>query len=801
MLGQPDFNFERARCLYYILRMATHTQTSNGAGPPAAASLPSRKPPDDLSRWLAAQYVAGVGLADLEGGATFKRFTAAFPVPSEVAGPYHITGRARLANFLQLRLGYPLGTDGYTCLTAAAAVGEAAPAHYAYLYWRRGAEAGPPEYVCVAPTLDSRDGEYRPRFTRAAVFLAEYARAAELLAPYEEQVLAMLADGRLHISTTVYPDESSAAARRVAERLPVTTLAAALLLDLWETGQKLIAVHTSRRYVELMDAFAAAAPKLAARAAAQDPAALRVARWFTRGSSDRMRVQCGQKLVPMFEREAAQPYDYSLGAWRELLVTRAVGDLVVNWVAPGFALYNEWTYVEDADAGLFENPAMAERYERGRRAAATVDALRAARRGLHAGADPNYHTEMLSARVYDCLEYAQSFLAVSPVAMLHTMEHVGVALRSFGMQVRRQLTQWPEFAGLFAERAGAARVLFEWAYGAHCLHTKLGVAHADLHGNNLTVYRWGHAEAAATADGEPPEGAAPFYGDPVAAYVAGPRGEADTYVFPAAGIAGCIIDYSRAIVGPGFRPRLEAAGAGRGHPHAAANFYRDQVGRVLRTLHRYAPEYTRANQDALRAAALADFGRLFPALCAIDFLAIGESAAVYLLEETVAVDEHGLRPFRVAQEAVALARQLEEAGRAALVEGLHRALRGRDGPSIEFPGAAILARVFGEWRFPEWAAREPKRVRAMQLVDAYNYTNELRYSGADYERFPPWARLDELERHLGEHKFADLFGRGPEPFLESLQPSARVDVVAERARAAAERLDNPPDVGSSWIAD
>ena len=38
-----------------------------------------------------------------------------------------------------------------------------------------------------------------------------------------------------------------------------------------------------------------------------------------------------------------------------------------------------------------------------------------------------------------------------------------------GLHVRRQVH-------------AAARNIFEWVYGAHCLHTKLGVAHTDLHG-------------------------------------------------------------------------------------------------------------------------------------------------------------------------------------------------------------------------------------------------------------------------------------------------------------------------------
>lgn len=102
---------------------------------------------------------------------------------------------------------------------------------------------------------------------------------------------------------------------------------------------------------------------------------------------------------------------------------------------------------------------------------------------------------------------------------------------------------------------------------------------------------------------------------------------------------------------------------------------------------------------------------------------------------------------------------------------------------------------------PRWAARAPGRIRTAQLVDAYNYNNDMdRYSGSDYAKYPPWGRLDELERHLGEYKLTDLFERGVEPFLAALRPGARVEVIAEQIRARQEKLDGKPvSAASSWI--
>jgi hypothetical protein len=740
---------------------------------------------DDLSEWYGAQYRASVDLAAAEGGVRFKQFVSDFPAP--YLGQYPITGRSRMNSFLQLKLRYPFEPDGYSCLAMSATI-EGARAHYAYAYWSRGQEVGVPDYVCISPTYESRDGEYRRRFISGPAFFAACAASAGRLAPFEAAVLEMTLGAGLELAAEAYPGAAAGATARLAGdlRLPTLAFAVALMLDLWEHEQGLLMAHTSEAYIAVLVAVARLTP--AALALVPPDAAL-----FGSGSPSHKELQakCGQKLVPMLAREAMQVLDYNLAAWRELAIARLVGDITLNFISPSFALYNQWTFIEGGDVGIFENAAMGERYARGAAVEAAAAPLRAARRGVGL-ARPNYHTEELDAHLYESLEYAQSYLIMSPTVLLHTMEDVGWTLHSHPTFVRRAVKQWPAAVDAFAAPGPAARHLFELAYAAHCLHTRAGVAHTDLHCNNMTFYLWGPDRK---LDAPPP-----YYDDPVVAYVAGPRGEADTYVFPAAGSSACIIDYSRCILGPAFRGRLEE---GRS-PQYATNFYRDQVNRVMRALHRYAPEYVAAHQNAIKSAVLANLEAVFPALCAADFIAIGANLGALLEAEARAVDPAEARPFRVHPRAVALARQLEEVGRELLITGLHGLVNaaGARAPPPAFPGAAALERVFGEWLFPRWAAREPGRVRTAQLVDAYNHGNAMRWRGDDYAAYPPWARLDEIERHLGAYRLTDLFGPDfdVERFLAALRPGARIEVLAAQARAAQEKLDGKPiSTASSWL--
>ncbi len=785
----------------------TQTSVSGGASKKSsrASKKPAAAPPaprkSDLSEWYAAQYLAGVGVSGAEGEERFRRLLAEFPVRVPEGGAtYPMTGRARMPNFLQLKLRYPLGPEGYTCLAMEATSGKHT-AHYAYAYWRRGREAENPEYICVSPTFDSRDGEYRRRFIRYPVFAETYEALASDLAPFEDAVIALTAEAKLELRAIAYPGEDS---RTVAEkadeiRLMVVAFAVALALDLWESTRGLLMAHTSESYARLMVGLAAVRPDLVKAGEALNARTQGKMIIFYRGSTNVFVVQCGQKIVPMYTREAMQAFDYNMAAWRELAVAQLAGDLVLNFLSPAFSLYNQWTYIEGADENLFENPAMEDRYTRGRVVEEAARSLREARRLLGGPkVSQSYYTEELSAHVYESIEYAQSFLLMAPTALVHTMEDVGWSLRSVAAFVRRAPIQWPAAVHAFADIDNAAHYLFDAAYGAHCLHAKLGVAHTDLHGNNMTFYMWG------LADREVVEGKTvkyePYYADPVVAYVTGPRGEADTYVFPATGASCCLIDYSRCILGPLFRARLEE---GRS-PGYATHFYRDQTNRVMRTLHRYAPAFVEKNETALKAAVLANFDAVFPVLCAVDFIAIGRNMGAALVDAMATVDEHEVRPFQVSRAGIDLAARLEKEAQELFVTGLHDLAEAagsrRQMPSPAFPGAALLERVFGEWLFSRWAAREPRRLRTAQLVDAYNYNNPLRYSGADYAKYPPWARFDEIERHLGDYKLTDLFERGVEPFLAALRPGARVEIIAERLRAEQEKLDGKPvATASSWL--
>ncbi len=237
------------------------------------------------------------------------------------------------------------------------------------------------------------------------------------------------------------------------------------------------------------------------------------------------------------------------------------------------------------------------------------------------------------------------------------------------------------------------------------------------------------------------------------------------------GVTACIIDYSRSVLGPGPASRPGACDTDAQWPV------------ITRLFRRYAPGIT--DDALLLKLAKAPCGEVFGLLCAVDYIAIGASLKAVAAEAANHRPEPGeKRPFVVAPGMAAMASRVEEISRAYLVAGLQRMARGEQslGPSL---WKLLCSEMFAPWRAETRAAGHNN----LAIADAYNFTNELTYSGTDYARFPPWARLDEIQKRLGGRPLTEVIPQGETPLLESMLPKVRPEVVAEEARQELATLD------------
>jgi hypothetical protein len=506
--------------------------------------------------------------------------------------------------------------------------------------------------------------------------------------------------------------------------------------------------------------------------------------------------------MPLTIREALQVGDINYAPWREIWVGQRVTDLVVNGVAPMFPIYGNWTYLDGIDQALFENPSMHNRFLRSHQVEKVVEKLRQARllATEEASARDDYRLGYLDAHIYEAMLYAQDYVLLTDLAVCSTSEFVGTSLYSIPTTLNRTRNVSPAYYQMYSDPALLSRYLFDLCYGAHTLHTRVGAVHSDIHVNNATLYLLSNQYKGVYVDDHTRE-YTPCYKNPVIAYVVGSStggslGETNTYVFPHDGWFACLIDFSRVIIGPAARPKLVAE---KGEAYALG-FYRDQVTRALRTLHFYVPAFVEKYQDRLKGLLYADFEAVFRVMTAVDFLAIGRNFGANLRELSVAGNK---TVFKVAPEGIRKAAEIERMGLEHIITHLTTLVEGggQQG-NIPYAGETVLPAVFGEYRYPAWASGKTPAGFALDqatLVSVYNGGGELQYSGTNYEQYPPWARIEVLDRLLqGEHMWSAMAGRDRRPFLESIYgPQGHLEFLQEQVRRT---LDgNSPAETSSWV--
>lgn len=728
-----------------------------------------------LIEWLRQEYKGSAQLISAEGGKEYHRLLG------RLDSGYQAGGWLRQQYFTYLRFKWPIVPDGHVYHRFAAKTGTS----FVYAYALLSADGS--NYICVSPTFDSKDGEYRSRLITLADFLAAYEDNIQPLSKIEEKILNLLSSGKLLLSVEHYPKSSEPSRVIEEQRLPLKCMVVASLLDLGGWLQ----FHALPSYVQGIGELSAIDPDIALMCSRTSSESPLLSASFQKGLPARdTTVGCGSKLIPLTLREVMSPWDPTYSAWRVMTVRDWASDMVLNVLCPSFAFANQWTYIDGGNEGLFENPNVKSRYRRGETAREATHNLREARRMVKSDIPTVVSAADFDAHIYDAIEYAQGFLLMSNEVLYTTEENVGFTLASLPLAVTQYKYPQPEYARLVSDPAHFAKLAFDYLYGAHCLHAKLGVIHADAHTNNLTVYRFG---ATHTVKGglESPK-FEPIVEAPLVVYVAGPRGETDTYVFPFTGTAGCVIDFSRSLIGP--HGAIYADLVTEQSEIVARNFMRDQVNRILRTLFRSAPSFTKDRQEKLKAAILANPEAVFRVLSYADFMTIGRGLVSML---DTKLEGEAAKRFKPPPELREFAKRIADTARDAMVIYMRDLVEASVDPkSIPFAGESLLPKLFANYLFSAW---DTKDLRKGTLVDAYNFNNPLKWSGTDYERFPPWARLDKLEEHMGEVKITDMFPRGVKDFLDSLIPTPRVDRIADRVQAEQDSLDPPAEPTSSWI--
>ena len=716
--------------------------------------------------WKSEQYLNLVGILDNQKGSRiFEKFMARFPNHSHIDNNHRLCqGLTMMTQFLSLKTNCLITTSGYdniiVRITYSDNSGNTITANFGSAYWDKG--TGELFYVCVSPTFESKDGEFRHFFLRYKTFTQMYKETNMVqFSDIEDFIFGLMKLQKIYLDVASYPNDEI---RTKVEnsRILLLILVWALARDVYKMDNNMMARHTSKYYTEMLKCMMLESPEI-----------IKLCQPVTEENKEFycLKSAIGQKIVPMTIHEITDAYNYDFSAWRELLAMKAVGDLVINFITPSFPLFIKHTILDNYDSGCFENESMKQKYKKSQDTLKVMKLLTDARKELNEIQEQQYIVGF-SNKIFDSIEFAQSYLKLSNASILYIMQDIGTTIDSLRanpeVYINYGLSEQPGnvFKSVFSSMDFVGKYLFDILYGCHCSHTRIGLIHTDLHLNNIVLNDWSPPRTR-IGDGVYRE----WYKNPAMVYIFGSGGQDDTYLFPTKGSTGSIIDFSRSIFGPMFRPYLEEDQSEK----KADLFYHNQVNRIMRVFDIYAHDFVLKHQDKIRGFILTDFENVFRALSAVDFIAVGS------------VMGNAFGGYEMAEEK-AFCSKLEYAGREALIIGLQNVIANK--PNA-FVGFSLLPKIFGRWSFPNWEKNRPDEIEAFEFVDVFSYQNEMKYSSDKYEKWPYWARHMDMEKsfkNAGLDIDIEKLFHNIKNVVTSNYERNEIDIIADRLRVEEKKL-------------
>jgi len=234
-----------------------------------------------------------------------------------------------------------------------------------------------------------------------------------------------------------------------------------------------------------------------------------------RGLNSFCKIKLGQKLIPISLREIQYQFDIRYKPWKEYFVNLKLSDLVVNQVTPGFPITTNWIFIKNTDEFLFDNPSQYSRMEKSTSATQISNILNQARYLTKQQIKPSHliandddlvmniskknnniltswisrEFQILHNKIDDAIVHSHSNIAMSNVTFCIFTEYVGKTLYESIFITKKSHYYKQMVQNIFSETGYSIfeRFMFELAYSLYCASSKFGIIHGDLHMHNITL--------------------------------------------------------------------------------------------------------------------------------------------------------------------------------------------------------------------------------------------------------------------------------------------------------------------------
>lgn len=658
---------------------------------------------NQVLEWFREMYFEQIDVSLLEGSKRYKELmnsSMSFPIK-------------RMFAFIDLKYTLNMKTSGYTYV----------PFHlshkknsiiYAVIYYLKDV----PKFVCLSPTFMSSKGEFRDGFIPYSAFEYVFNNWNKSLAPIEDTIRRKVSEGHFQISYNFFPES------RVIDidgtMLGLRMLVASTYLILYKKQYDQLQVHTDKLYIDMLKDLV----KL-------DNYTINDKKIYNYLFNGNLHRPYGQKVIPLSVGEAIKINNITYPSWRELYLSYAVSDMVINGISPNFAISANWTYIEGVNQTMFDNQLIKEKYRQNEEVIEVINKLKL----LYKYSENIDNIEESRYKLFNIICNINSYKLLSNMAISRVDEFADVTIGTIPRTIKTAKTPPPKYHNFLKNIHHFNKVIFDLMYGVHVLHKRVGAIHLDLHLNNMTIMEVNDGFYKKDKDKYK------YIEDNIyhTAFII--DGQKETYIFPFEGYYGAIIDFSDSVVSRKF---LEFANN---------NITFDSFENIIDKEKDYIFEklssmlsYVRKYKDKVRGAIISDYENMFKAITAIDFVYITRNIRIMIERELIDYANPDI---------VKRIKELEDMSLEYLLTSVQNVVD-NEGKEITFAGDVLLPQFFSVYTY---SSINPD----LHIYEVYKFNAPWEHSGVSIDKYPPWAQKSVIEKKFGTSKAEEIFGTKDEP--------------------------------------
>ncbi len=440
----------------------------------------------------------------------------------------------------------------------------------------------------------------------------------------------------------------------------------------------------------------------------------------------------GFKILPLTITDIEHIYDIRLDPWRELYIMNKLTKLLVNGVCQTFPFLGNWSILQNIDKNVFDNKINHVKFDHSKIAVDMVSNLEKVRTNTYF-IDPlskrevyfSYGMRGFSEAIKAPIQYAEREIIMSGYGLCIFQEHLGNTVASLSVDVFAKPSQKYYNQALYNNYPIFCKFLFEQLYGLHCMNTRLGIVHGDLHLNNVTHYRNGRPIRTVY--------------DKVQLTVFDVDGK--FYSFPTYNVVSAIIDFSRSFI---WNRKIMSADFDK---KQMREIKLDIKHRLLRILENELPDFTRPRLYDIEFTMKRHFDLVYDIFKAIDcyrLMTCHEQLVRFVSVKYADVPKIAGDKNDMMNKILPFVKKIKQTAYNFITMYLEKLINLTKDETLIVPAfnKMILTSMFEEFAIDKF-----KPVTDAMVINFASDSNELRYSADDYDKLPELLKLDYSITH------------------------------------------------------